>query len=115
VQSTLASLLLAAQPVTTWDKLRAVPTQSWINLGICILAIVIVLRLWRGLKRFNDFAPWIAAGLAGSFILFYWVYERTEPPFMTPIVEKLTFFMPTKAHQQKQLEKIKDARDALKH
>jgi hypothetical protein len=48
--------LLAAN-TTTLDKLQQVPTQMWINLGICVLAVVIVVWLWRGLKKFNDFAP----------------------------------------------------------
>ena len=103
---------LAAAP-TTADKLRQIPTQAWINLAICILAVVLVIRTWHALKKFNDYAPWFGAALAGSFIMFYWVYERTEPPFMTPIVEKLTFFMPSKSHQEQQLDKLKKNRDAL--
>ena len=114
MQSAFVAPLLAANP-STLDKLRQVPLQTWINLAICVVALVLVVRTWRALKKFNDYAPWFGAALAASFILFYWVYERTEPPFMTPIVEKLTFFMPSKSHQQQQIDHIQKNRDALKH
>lgn len=113
MKSTLVALLAAASP-TTLDKIRQVPSQAWINAGICVLAVVVVLRLWRGLKKFNDYAPWFAAALAGSFIMFYWVYERTEPKFLTPVVDRLVYFLPSKAHQEQQIEKVRRAREELK-
>ncbi len=114
MKSTLVALPVAADNGAS-EKLRHVPPQAWINLGLCLLAVVIVVRLWRGLKKFNDFAPWFAATLAGSFIMFYWVYERTEPKFLTPVVDQLVYFLPTKAHQQQKIEKVREARDELKH
>lgn len=114
MQSVLVTPLLAASP-SALDKLRQIPSQAWINLGICVLAVVLVVKTWRALRRFNDYAPWIGATLAGSFIMFYWVYERTEPPFLTPVVERLAYFMPSKAKQSQQIEKIHETRDALRH
>ncbi len=109
---TLATAWLAAASSVA-DQLRNVPKQTWLNLAICVFAVIIVVRLWKGLKKLNDYAPWFAAALAGSFILFYWVYERNEPEFMTPVVEKLSFFMPTKGKQQQHLEQIKKNREAI--
>ena len=113
MKSALVAWLVAASP-STLEKIQKVPSQTWINLGICVLAVVIVLRLWRGLKKFNDYAPWFAAALAGSFIMFYWVYERTEPKFLTPVVDRLVYFLPSKTHQEQQIEKIRRAREELK-
>lgn len=106
---------LLAAASSTWENVRRIPSQTWINLGICVLAVVLVVRMWRALRRFNDFAPWIATTLFASMILCYWVYERTEPRFLTPVVERLTFFLPTKSKHQADLEKMRQGRDADNH
>jgi MFS superfamily sulfate permease-like transporter len=106
-------LFVAAQ-LSTWEKLKAVPKDTWLNLGIVVLAVVIIVKAWRALKRLNDFAPYIAAAIAGSMILFFWVYERTEPRFLTPVIEPLTHFLPTKSASQEKLEKLRKAREEHK-
>jgi len=111
VQSAPAFRFFAAQ-LSTWEKLKHVPKDTWINLGICVLAVVIIIRLWRALKKFNDYAPYIATVVAMCGIMAYWVYERTEPAFLTPVVEPLTGFLPTKAKHQRDLEKLRKGRDA---
>ena len=106
----LALLVFAAEP-TAWEQLQHTPTQVWINLGICVLAVVVIVRVWRALKAFNDYAPYFAIALAGSMILFYWVYERTEPAFLSPVVEHLTGFFPTKGKQQEHIERVRKSRE----
>ena len=107
----VSALLVAAAPPTAWEQLQRVPKETWINLGICVLAVLIIVRLWRGLKKLNDYAPYIAAVVAAVMIFFYWVYERTEPRFLTPLVDKLAPFFPTKSQQQRDLEKVRRGRD----
>jgi len=96
---------------STWDKLRHIPSQTWINLGICVLAIVLIVRTWRMLKKFNDYAPWIGAALVSTTIMAYWIYERAEPRFLTPVVERLADFLPTKAKHEAELEKMRESRN----
>lgn len=103
--------LLAAAPPSAWDQLRAVPKQTWINLAICVVALVAVVKLWKVLRSINEFVPYIAAALASFLILFYWVYERTEPKFLTPVVEKLVHFFPSKSKQQQLIDEQRRARD----
>jgi hypothetical protein len=104
------AVFFAAQ-LTTWEKLKHVPKDTWINLVICVLAIVIIVRLWHALKKLNDFAPYIFTAIALSGIMAYWVYERTEPAFLTPFVEPLTGILPTKAKHQRDLERLRKSRD----
>ena len=82
---------------------------------ICVLAVVVVVRLWHGLKKFNDYAPWFAVALALSLIGFYWVYERTEPRFLTPVVDQLVNFLPTKSKHEQDLERVRKSREAGGH
>jgi hypothetical protein len=88
--------ILAAAPPSTWEQLKHVPKETWINLIICVGALVAIVWVWKALKKFNDFAPYIAALLAAGLIFFYWIYDRSEPRFLTPVIDKLAPFFPTK-------------------
>ncbi len=103
--------LLAAAPPSAWEQLQRIPKQSWINLAICIIAVVVIARVWKILKSVNDFVPYIAAFLALFLIFFYWVYDRSEPRFLTPIVEKLAPFFPSKGTQQEIESRRRQGRD----
>lgn len=93
------SLLTVAAQRTAWEQLQRIPEQTWINLAICVAAVVIIARLWDALRRFNDYAPWLATAVAASMILFYWTYNRNEPRFLTPFIEPLTHILPTRSPQ----------------
>ncbi|MEX2043726.1 MAG: DUF6332 family protein [Opitutus sp.] len=110
MQGAGAFLILAAQQ-TAWEQLQRVPSETWINIGICVAAVVIIARVWRVLRRFNDYAPWLAAVVAASMILFYWTYNRTEPRFLSPLIEPLTQIMPTRSQQERDLDKVRRGRD----
>ena len=107
----LVPLPLAAAKLTPWEQLRQVPTQVWLNVGICVLAVIVLVRVWRVLKRFNEFAPYIAAALASALIFFYWVYERSEPAFLTPLVNRIAPFFPSGADQKRQADKARKSGD----
>ena len=110
MHSAFTAAFLAAQ-TSTWEKLRHVPTQLWLNLGICILTALIIVRMWRALKKINELVPWIFAVLASAMVLSYWTYNRTEPRFLTPVVDKLTIFLPTKSKHEQDLERLRKSRE----
>lgn len=104
-------VILAAAPPSAMEQLKHVPKETWINILICIAAVVAVWRGWKMLRRINEFFPYIAALLAGFLIFFYWVYERNEPRFLTPLMDKLAPFFPTKGKQGEIDEHRKRGRD----
>jgi hypothetical protein len=110
VQVTYTLTMLAAK-LSAWDQLKRVPKQTWINLIICVVALIVIVRVWRGLKKFNDYAPYFAAVLAASMIFFYWVYNRAEPAFLTPLVDRLAPFFPTKSKQEADLERMRRTKE----
>ena len=105
--------LLAAAPPSAWEQLQRVPKETWINIAICVIAVVVIARVWKVLKSINEFIPYIAAVLATLLIFFYWVYDRSEPRFLTPVVDKLAPFFPSKGKQQEIQEKRRRGRDVL--
>jgi hypothetical protein len=105
-----SALLLAAQP-TALDKIKHLPTQVWLNLLLWIVAIVVIVRLWRALKQMNDYAPYLVATFTAFVLFMTMVYYRNEPPFLTPIVDKLSNFFPTKSKQESDLERMRQSRE----
>ncbi len=104
-------LLLAVQQ-TPLHQLRHVSREAWLNLAICIIGIVVVVRLWRTLRSLNDYAPYLAACVFSCGVFCYWVYTRTEPAFLTPVVEKLTPFLPTQTKQQEYIDRARQSRES---
>lgn len=97
--SACSALWLAAGSPSAWEQLKRVPKDTWINLLVVVVALFLIVRMWRALKKINDYAPYVVATLTFGSIFFYWVYARTEPRFLTPIVEQLAPFFPSKARQ----------------
>jgi len=87
-------LVFAAQ--AGWaEKLQHVPKQAWINIGLFVLVIVVTLRTWNALKKVNELAPYIAVASMMAIIFLYWVFNRTEPKFLSPFVDVLSGFLPS--------------------
>jgi membrane-bound ClpP family serine protease len=88
------SMLVLA--VTAFDKLRHLPRRDLVNVGLFILVLIIGIVLIKLSARMNKwvlfgilFVTTIVVGLA-------WVYERNEPKFLTPVIDQIAPFFPTK-------------------
>lgn len=110
MQSWFTAPFFAAYP-TTLDRLRYVPRDTWINAAIFVISAFVLVKTWKTLRRVNDYAPYIACVVFGCGVFFYWVYSRTEPAFLTPVVERLTPFFPTKSAQQDSLDTVRRSRE----
>jgi MFS superfamily sulfate permease-like transporter len=107
----LTALATLAAQSSVGEQLRRVPKETWINLAIGVVALVVLIRLWRALRQINEYAPYIAAVFTGAVLFLTMVYYRNEPRFLTPIVEPLTSFFPTKARQEQDLERLRRSRE----
>jgi hypothetical protein len=90
-----------AAATTTADKLRQIPNEFWLKLGIGIVAIVAVVVVLRKLAHVNKGLLALGVALVASIIGFNWIYERNEPRWATPVVEHLAGFFPSKGTQAK--------------
>ena len=102
-----ASVFSLAAHSTTFDRLRHIPATSWLNLAIFVISVIVVYKMWRTLKAVNDYAPYLAGGVIATCVFFYWVYTRTEPSFLTPVVERMAPFFPSRAQQQEYVDHAK--------
>ncbi len=89
-------VIAAAAASTSADKLRQIPKEFWIRMGLGILAIVAAVVLLRKLAKVNKVVLTIVVLLVCSIVGFNWIYERTEPAWATPAVNWLAGFFPSK-------------------
>lgn len=92
----LAVVATASSKPSVWEKVQAVPTATWVSLAITIGVLVILVRVWKGLRELNEFAPWIVLFMVGGSVILYWTYERTEPKILSPVMDFLAQYLPTK-------------------
>lgn len=85
-------LLLA---VTAVEKAKSLKPEVWLKIGIAIAAFVLVIFLFRRIMRVNKIIAGVIVFVVFTVVFFSWVYNRNEPKFLTPIVEKIAQFFPT--------------------
>jgi len=82
--------------VTTVDKLKAVPPKFWWTLVAFILGFFVAVWLLKKLLRVNKVFLFLGVFVVSGVTFISWVYNRNEPAFLTPFVDQLAQFLPTK-------------------
>jgi hypothetical protein len=80
---------------TTLDRLKAIPPAVWGKLGLGVLAIIVVFIVIQRVLKINKFVLSGAVFIGGGLLWFNWIYHRTEPKFLTPLVDRVAPFFPT--------------------
>lgn len=81
--------------LTALDKIQTLPPAIWLKIAIAVTAFCLAIFLFRRLMKMNKIIASIIVFVAGTIVFFSWVYNRNEPKFMTPIVEKIAPFFPS--------------------
>jgi hypothetical protein len=96
-----SSLSLAA--ATTLDKLEKIPPAFWAKVGLGVLGVIVVVIALRKLLKVNKFLLGGALFIACGLIWFNWIYHRSEPKFLTPLINRIAPFFPAaNAYETKQ-------------
>ena len=101
--------LAALQMSKVTEKL---PPDFLMKTGIfllVVLVIVIAVKIYQGSNKI-----FLSIFLCAVFgvICFSWIYNRNEPAFLTPIVEPLSQFFPTKDSEKKDVSDIDNQKKA---
>jgi hypothetical protein len=88
-------LFLAVAP-TALEKLKHVPPAFWWKVGAAVLIIIIVAIALQRVAQMNKIVLAIILLVVFSVVGVNWIYERNEPAFMTPIIDKIAPFLPSK-------------------
>jgi len=95
--------LAALQMSKVTEKL---PPDFLMKTGIfllIVLVIVIAVKIYQGSNKI-----FLSIFLCAVFgvICFSWIYNRNEPAFLTPIIEPLSQFFPTKDYEKKDVSDL---------
>jgi hypothetical protein len=91
-----------APPATTLDKLKEIPPEFWMRLGLAVLAVIALVFFLRKVAKMNKVVLAVVIFFIVTVVGFNWVYERSEPAWATPVVNFLSGFFPTKGPPPKQ-------------
>jgi len=81
---------------STLDKLKQVPAAFWWKVGAAVLAIVVIVFVLQKVAQMNKVVLAIIVLVVFTVVGVNWIYERNEPAFMTPIINKIAPFLPSK-------------------
>jgi len=81
--------------VTAVEKLQTLKPEVWLKIGIAVFAFVAVILLWRRVMKMNKFIVAIIVFVSFTVLFFSWVYNRSEPAFLTPLVNIIAPFLPS--------------------
>ncbi len=81
--------------VTALEKAQSMKPEVWLKIAIAIAALVLVIFVARRVLKMNKIVASVIVFVVCTVVFFSWVYNRNEPKFMTPIVEKIAPFFPS--------------------
>ncbi len=85
-------LLIAA---TALEKLQTLKPDVWMKIGIALVAVVAAVLIWRRVMKMNKVIAGVIIFVVTTVVFFSWVYNRNEPKFLTPVVERIAPFFPS--------------------
>lgn len=91
--------------VSTLERIQKIPREIWINVGIGVAILIALVFILRKLAGANKIWLTIIIAVVVMIVGFQWIYERNEPKFMSPFVDKIAPFFPSKIDYNKAPQK----------
>jgi glucan phosphoethanolaminetransferase (alkaline phosphatase superfamily) len=85
-------LLIAA---TALEKLQTLKPDVWMKIGVGVGGFILAILLWRRVMKMNKVIAGVIIFVVTTVVFFSWVYNRNEPKFLTPLVERIAPFFPS--------------------
>ena len=70
--------------------------MTWLKIAAILVGFVVAIIVLRKIARMNKIVLAVIVFIVVVITGFSWVYERNEPAFLTPIVNKIAPFFPAK-------------------
>ncbi len=77
------------------ESAQNIPPATWLKLGIGVAALVVAVVVLRTVAKMNKILLGVLVFVVFSVFFFSWVYNRNEPKWMTPVIEKIAPFFPS--------------------
>jgi len=103
--------------LSAFEKASKVPSSFWLKVFLVFAGLFVAVIVMRKLAQVNKFV-FVAVGLVAMAVLgFSWIYERNEPEFLTPVIDRIAPFFPSKgAYEVRQAsDPTPGSKDASQH
>lgn len=104
-------LFLAA---TALEKAAKVPVSFWFKIVGAVLAFLLVVVLLKKLLQVNKVILIAVSVVTLAVVGFSWIYERNEPEFLSPFVDVIAPFFPSKGAYQVRQQQEPDRPGSVK-
>ena len=91
----MGSNLLFFAATTTLERLQKIPKEFWLKAFLAVAGVIIIFIIIQKVLKINKFVLGGIIFVGGGIMWFNWVYHRTEPKFLTPLVDRIAPFFPT--------------------
>ena len=81
--------------VTALEKLKTLPPDVWLKIGAAVGIFIVAILVFRRVMKMNKIIAGVIVFVVVSVVFFSWVYNRNEPKFLTPLVQRIAPFFPT--------------------
>lgn len=81
--------------VTALEKLKTLPPDVWLKIGVVVGGFIIAILVFRRVMKMNKIIAGVIVFVVVTVVFFSWVYNRNEPKFLTPLVERVAPFFPS--------------------
>ena len=81
--------------VSATEKIKTLPPDVWLKIGIGIVALVVAVFVLRRVLKMNKIIASVIVFVVTTVVFFSWVYNRNEPKFLTPLMDRLAPFFPS--------------------
>jgi hypothetical protein len=78
------------------DTYQQLPESDWLRFGVLLLVLLTLLWVTRLVSRVNRYVLFVAFVFGTLGLMATWVHNRNEPSFLTPVVDIVAPWFPTK-------------------
>ena len=86
-------LFLAASAL---EKAAQLPKSFWVNVVMAIAGLIIGVMLFQHAARMSKLSLSLIIFLLITVVGFQWIFERNEPRFLTPTINQIAPYFPSK-------------------
>ena len=92
--------------VTALEAMKEIPPHTWLKVGIVVAAVVILLVVVPKIFKMNKIILGVIVFVTCTIVFFSWVQQRTEPKFLTPLIDHLVPFFSSDVVRDKAQKKL---------
>ena len=90
-----------------WSKVTAkLPPDFWMKTGLFLLIVAGIVLAIRFYQSSNKIFLTLGLAVVVGVVFFNWIYNRNEPEFLTPLIDPLSNFFPSKGYEKKDVSDL---------